>query len=211
MRTKIVSVIGCILLFASACEEQNIAPNGKTFPADLVPFSPEELAFIPFDESNIKYERAPLYVDNFSMLFVERKSDSLVYAWDQTFFKWDTDFSLRAEFRFHYLETDNDGTFKSLAIYLPYRNAENKYSRAHFEIPIDTSLIADSYFNGLITYHPSHTFGDRTWENIFEITPFRHVEEVEEGPLGYERIFYSQSEGIVRYLLNNGRNWIIAP
>ena len=211
MKQKISIVLCCITLLFVGCEEENILPDGSTFPADLTPFSEGELSFLPYNGNDVIYQRAPLYVDEFEMLYVERTTDSLVYAWDRTFFKWSTDFSLRAEFRFHYLETDDDGTYKALGIYLPYRNFENDYSLAHFEIPIDTSLIDEGYFADLITFHPTLTFDDQTWENVFEIEPFRHVNASEEGPLGFDRIYYTQAKGIVRFLHNNGRNWIIKP
>ncbi|MBK7128908.1 MAG: hypothetical protein IPH66_06015 [Crocinitomicaceae bacterium] len=100
-------------------------PDDTTnLPDGATPYTETDIQFVPYSSSSLVFKKLPLLDSTLVLNFVERKRTEEYFAWDQTFFTYSTDAELTAEFRLRYLQTDNSQ--KTLAMYLPYRDAANQ-------------------------------------------------------------------------------------
>ena len=196
---------GITSLFFSCDKEE---PDDTTnLPDGATPYTETDIQFVPYSSSSLVFKKLPLLDSTLVLNFVERKRTEEYFAWDQTFFTYSTDAELTAEFRLRYLQTDNSQ--KTLAMYLPYRDASNQVQSNIFEIPISPIGIENGFFQNLVEYHDTILLNAIEWYNVYEVTPLISTDADEDGPENYNKVYYNSTYGLIQMNQKNGTEWIL--
>jgi len=205
-RTVILVVF---VLFVFACKKE-AEPVGPSLPPGTSPYTEAEIDFVPYSAGQITFKKAPAFTETLTLEFVERLATEQVFAWNQTFFKWNTDAALQLEFRLRYLQAEDEAQ-KTLAIYLPYRDNSGIVRSSIFETPIVSTGLSDGFFADLVSYHTEIELHGTIWNNVFEINPLVTTEPGEDSPLNFSKVFYTKSNGIIVMIQKNGDEWVLQP
>lgn len=178
-----------------------------TLPDGATPYTESDIQFVPYQSGDRVFKKMPLLDSTLVLQFKERLRTEEYFAWDQTFFTYSTDAALEAEFRLRYLQTENSQ--KTLAIYLPYRDAGDVVRANIFEMPISPANVESGFFKDLIDYHDTITLNAIDWYNVYEITPLISTDAPKDGPENYNRVFYNSIYGLIQMEQKNGTVWIL--
>lgn len=181
--------------------------NSNNLPDGATPFTEADLQFVPYSANSLVFKKVPGLDSTLTLNFVERKREEEFFAFDQTFFNYSTDAALQAEFRLRYLYADN--TQKTLAMYLPYRDAANNPQTNLFEIPISTYGLESGFFKNLVDYHDTLILNSIMWFNVYEVTPLVSTDTEKDGPENYNRVYYNKTYGLIKMIQKNGTEWLL--
>lgn len=205
---KFLSGIVFIGIAASlvACNKDE-PDDTSNLPEGATPYTEADIQFVPYQSGNRIFKKLPLLDSTLEFQFKERLRTEEYFAWDQTFFTYSTDTELEAEFRLRYLQTDNSQ--KTLAMYLPYRDANNVARTNIFELPISHAGIENGFFQNLIDFHDTLVLNSIEWYNVYEVTPLISTDAAKDGPENYNRIYYNTVYGLIKMNQKNGTEWML--
>lgn len=206
---KGTTIISLILLVFVACKKDTETDESK-LPDGAIPYTDSELSFVPYSATNQQFKKGPEFTQTLTFEFKERITPATFYAWDQTYFTLSTDPGLEVELRFRYLQAEEE-SLKTLAIYMPYRNAAGKSYTSVFEMPIDPAAVETGFFSELIIFHASIALFDTNWENVFEVSPINTATPENDSPTRFEKIYYNRESGIIGMNQKNGDQWVLIP
>lgn len=193
-----VSMLSCV---KDEVENPSNLPDGAT------PYTETDIQFVPYQSGNRVFKRMPFLDSTLTFTFKSRLRTEEYFAWDQTFFTYDYDSQLEAEFRLRYLQTDKSQ--KTLAIYLPYKDANGAYRKNLFEIPISPTNIETGSFQDKVDFHPTITINSIDWTNVYEVTPLISTDAAKDGPLNYTHAYYNSIYGLIQFTQKNGTVWML--
>lgn len=206
MKRGFAYVAGILLIAFTGCQKDE--PDDTTnLPDGATPYTETDIQFVPYLSGDRVFKKLPLLDSTLVFQFKERLRTEEYFAWDQTFFTFSTDTELEAEFRLRYLQTDNSQ--KTLAMYLPYRDANNMVRANIFEIPISTVGLESGFFQNLIDFHDTITLNAIDWYNVYEVTPLISTDASKDGPENYNRVYYNATYGLIQMNQKNGTQWIL--
>lgn len=204
-RNFIIGLLGITLLLMSCKKTEN--PNEPNLPAGATPYTENDIQFVPYTSGNRVFKKMPLLDSTLVFTFKERIRTEEYFAWDQTFFTYDTDSELEVEFRLRYLQADNSQ--KTLAMYMPYRDATGAVKRNLFEIPITPTNIETGFFELLVDFHDTLTINSIDWYNVYEVSELVNTNAGDDGPENYTKIFYNKTYGVIEMDQKNGTVWVL--
>lgn len=206
MKKWIQILIPCLLMLASACQKEDPDDNSN-LPDGATPYTEADIQFVPYQSGDRVFKKLPLLDSTLILQFNERLRTEEYFAWDQTFFTYNTDPELKAEFRLRYLQTDNSK--KTLAMYLPYRDLNDVPRTNIFEIPISTVGLENGFFKNLVEYHDTLVLNSIEWYNVYEVTPLISTDSIKDGPENYNRVYYNKVYGLIKMDQRNGTQWML--
>lgn len=191
---------------ASACVKEE-PDDTSNLPEGATPYTETDIQFVPYQDGDRVFKTLPALDSTLVFQFDERRRTEEYFAWDQTFFTYSTDAALQIEFRLRYLQSDVSR--KTLAMYLPYRDATNTPRTNIFEIPISPIGIESGFFQNLVEYHDTITLNSIDWYNVYEVTPLISTDPEKNGPENYDRAYYNSVYGLIGMNQLNGTQWIL--
>jgi hypothetical protein len=203
-KTVIFSIACAVVLFS--CKKAD-PPAQNNLPEGATAYTEADIQFVPYTSASPVFKRMPLLDSTLVLQFKERLRTEEYFAWDQTFFTFSSDPQLELELRLRYLQTDNSQ--KTLAIYMPFRDAQGVYRTNLFEMPIDPSTIATGFFQNHITYYDTVTYNSVEWYDVYEVKELISTDPTEDGPENFQRIYYNTTYGIIKMDQNNGAVWVL--
>ena len=199
-------IVFFVTLSVFSCKKTE--PNGiKKLPEGATPYTESDIQFVPYGTVNKVFKKLPLLDSTWVLNFKERLRTEEYFAWDQTFFTFDFDPELELELKLRYLQTDNSQ--KTLAIYIPYKDATGVGRTNLFEMPLDESSIETSFFTDLVDFHDTISFNGIEWYNVYEVNELLSTDLEKDGPENFKKIFYNKVYGIIEMEQNNGTTWIL--
>jgi len=195
-----------IVVAASSCNKEE-PDDTSNLPDGATPYTETDIQFVPYTSGDRVFKKMPLLDSTLVLQFKERLRTEEYFAWDQTYFTYSTDTELEAEFRLRYLQTENSQ--KTLAIYLPYRDATNTARTNIFEMPISPTNIETGFFQNLIEYHDTITLNAIDWYKVYEVTPLISTDAAKDGPQNYNKVYYNSVYGLIQMTQKNGTTWIL--
>lgn len=195
-----------VVATASACVKDE-PDDTSNLPEGATPYTETDIQFVPYQSGDRVFKTLPALDSTLVFQFDERLRTEEYFAWDQTFFTYSTDAALQIEFRLRYLQSDNSR--KTLAMYLPYRDATNTPRTNIFEIPISPIGIESGFFQNLVEYHDTITLNSIDWYNVYEVTPLISTDPEKDGPQNYNRAYYNSVYGLIGMNQDNGTQWIL--
>lgn len=198
--------IGLILSVAS-CKKEDPEDNTK-LPEGATPYTEADIQFVPYQSTDKVFKMLPLLDSTLIFQFKQRSRTEEYFAWDQTFFTYSTDADLEIEFRLRYLQTDNTSQ-KTLAMYLPYKDATDIKRTNLFEVPITSSGIETGFFKELVDFHDTLMLNAIEWYDVFEIKPLLTTDAAKDGPENYNRVYYNSTYGLIKMDQKNGTEWML--
>jgi len=204
-RFKLVISIVVLVIIAS-CKKPE-PDKHSNLPDGATPYTEADIQFVPYQSGNRIFKKMPLLDSTLVLQFIQRKRTEEYFAWDQTYFSFSNDTELEIEFRLRYLQTDKSQ--KTLAMYLPYRDAGGTYRHNIFEIPISPINIESGFFQNLVEYHDTIEINSIEWYKVYEVTPLISTDAAKDGPLNYNRIFYNSTYGLIQMNQKNGTVWVL--
>ncbi|MBL7900009.1 MAG: hypothetical protein JNJ99_15825, partial [Crocinitomicaceae bacterium] len=187
---KMLRLISFLLVVATASACVKDEPDDTSnLPEGATPYTETDIQFVPYQSGDRVFKTLPALDSTLVFQFDERLRTEEYFAWDQTFFTYSTDAALQIEFRLRYLQSDNSR--KTLAMYLPYRDATNTPRTNIFEIPISPIGIESGFFQNLVEYHDTITLNSIDWYNVYEVTPLISTDPEKDGPQNYNRAYYN--------------------
>lgn len=205
---KIILLLLFVLIVV-ACKK-NTETGEPKLPEGASPYTASELSFVPYTSTNQQFKKGPDFTQTLTLEFKERVTPAVFYAWDQTYFTFSTDPGLEVELRLRYLQAEEE-SLKTLAIYLPHRNASGTAYASIFEMPIETAEVETGFFSELVTFHSSIALFDTNWENVYEVRPINTVKPENDSPSRFETVYYSRESGILGMDQKNGDQWVLMP
>ncbi len=190
----------------SSCKKNEDEPV-DTLPEGATPYTESDIQFVPYTSGDRVFKMMPLLDSTLVFTFKERLRTEEYFAWDQTYFTFDTDAELEIEFRLRYLQTENSQ--KTLAMYLPYRDATDAVQANVFEIPIDHSGIETGFFQNLVDFHDTLVINSIEWYDVYEVSELVGTDLSKDGPENYSKIFYNSVYGIIEMDQKNGTTWVL--
>ena len=154
------------------------------------------------------FKRLPSLDSTVELQFKERLRTEEYFAWDQTYFTMSYDPALELELRLRYLQTENESQ-KTLAVYMPYKDASGTNRTNLFEMPIDPVNLSSSFFVNHITLHDTILFGGVEWYDVYEVDELVSTDPAEDGPENFDKIFYNKVYGIIKMDQVNGNEWLL--
>lgn len=206
MKSYFPGILLIILISIAACKKQD-DQDVITLPEGATPYTESDIQFVPYTSGDRIFKRMPALDSTLVFKFKERVRTEEYFAWDQTFFTYDIDPDLEVEFRLRYLQTDNSQ--KTLAMYMPYRDASGALQKNIFEIPITSANIETGFFQNLVDFHDTLVINSIDWYNVFEVTELVATDAPKDGPQNYSRIFYNKTYGIIEMDQKNGTVWVL--
>ncbi|MBI3133069.1 MAG: hypothetical protein HYZ14_00195 [Bacteroidetes bacterium] len=194
------------VLTLSACQKDE-PDDSSNLPDGATPYTETDIQFVPYQSGDRVFKTLPLLDSTLVFQFKERLRTEEYFAWDQTFFTYSTDAALEIEFRLRYLQTETSQ--KTLAMYLPYRDASNVARTNIFEIPISTVGLENGFFQNLVEFHDTITLNAIDWYNVYEVTPLISTDAEKDGPENYNRVYYNSTYGLIQMNQKNGTQWIL--
>lgn len=195
-----------MVVAVSSCKKED-PDDTSNLPDGATPYTETDIQFVPYQSGDRVFKKMPLLDSTLVLTFKERLRTEEYFAWDQTYFTYSTDAELEAEFRLRYLQTDNSQ--KTLAIYLPYRDATNTARTRIFEMPITPTNIESGFFKDLIDYHDTITLNAIDWYKVYEISPLISTDADKDGPQNYDKVYYNSVYGLIQMHQKNGTTWIL--
>jgi hypothetical protein len=206
MRTIFSFTAIALVLTVSGCDKEE--PDSVTkLPEGATPYTETDIQFVPYQSGNRVFKKLPLLDSTLILQFNQRLRSEEYFAWDQTFFTYSNDAELQIEFRLRYLQTDNSK--KTLAMYLPYRDASNVVRSNIFEVPITAAGIENGFFKNIVEYHDTITLNSIDWYRVFEIAPLLSTDAEKDGPQNYNRVYYNTTYGLIQMNQKNGTQWLL--
>jgi hypothetical protein len=209
MKLKFYLLLFFVPLILTNCQKQEETED-STLPPGAIPFTADEVAFVPYTSTNLTFKKAPDFTEELILGFIERKATEEVFAWDQTNFHFGSDPYLNLEFRLRYLQTETTAQ-KTLAIYMPYWDDAGVIRSNVFEMPLVMTDDETNFFQSLVTFHESIDLNGTVWTDVFEIKPLLSTEESMDSETNFEKIFYNKTAGLIQMNQKNGDNWMIFP
>jgi len=211
MKESVMKLI-CSMLFigiavaVSSCKKEDPDKNSN-LPEGATPYTESDIQFVPYQSGDRVFKKMPLLDETLIFKFKKRLRTEEYFAWDQTYFTYSTDAALEIEFRLRYLQTENSQ--KTLAMYLPYRDATNTVRTNVFEVPISPLNIEIGFFQDLIDYHDTITLNAIDWYNVYEVTPLISTDAAKDGPENYNKVYYNKTYGLIQMTKKNGTTWLL--
>lgn len=199
-------ILPVLALSLLACNKEE--PDEGNLPDGATPYTETDIQFVPYQSGDRVFKKLPLLDETLTLKFKERLRTEEYFAWDQTFFTYSSDAELEVEFRLRYLKT-NDVSQKTLAIYMPYRDAQNEIQDNIFEMPISTIGLENGFFQNLIEFHDTITLNAIDWYDVYEVSPLVNTDADEDGPENYSKIYYNSLYGLIQMNQKNGESWIL--
>lgn len=195
-------------MFAFSCDKED--PDDKpNIPNGATPFTETDIQFVPYQSSSVVFKKMPMLDSTWIFQFKERVRSEESFAWDQTFFSMSNNADLEAEFRLRYLQSDVSQ--KTLAIYLPYKDAGGTARHTIFEMPVNNNGIEFGFFQNLVEYHDTIVLNAVEWYGVYEVLPLISTDAEKDGPTNIERIYYNSFFGLIKFDQKNGNEWILQP
>jgi hypothetical protein len=194
-----------VVLFTS-CQPEEVSP-GPQLPEGATPYTETDIQFVPYTSGDRVFKRMPTLDSTLVLQFVERKRTEEYFAWDQTWFNFNTDPGLPLELRLRYLQTDNSQ--KTLALYMPYKDYSGTFQTNIFEMPIDTNGLATGFFQNHIIFHDTVVYNNVEWYNVYEVSELISTDPDKDGPQNFEKICYNTIYGIIKMDQTNGNVWVL--
>lgn len=205
---KLLRLFSFLLVAAAATACVKDEPDDTSnLPEGATPYTETDIQFVPYQSGDRVFKTLPALDSTLVFQFDERRRTEEYFAWDQTFFTYSTDAALQIEFRLRYLQSDVSR--KTLAMYLPYRDATNTPRTNIFEIPISPIGIESGFFQNLVEYHDTITLNSIDWYNVYEVTPLISTDPEKNGPENYDRAYYNSVYGLIGMNQLNGTQWIL--
>ena len=202
---SVFTFIGFVMLLSSCTKDEPDNPNN--LPEGATPYTETDIQFVPYQSGDRVFKRMPFLDSTLTFNFKQRLRTEEYFAWDQTFFTYSTDAELEAEFRLRYLQTDKSQ--KTLAIYLPYKDATGVNRKNLFEIPISPTNVESGSLQEKVDFHPSITINSIVWTNVFEVTPLISTDAAKDGPQNYTHAYYNSIYGLIQFTQKNGTVWML--
>ena len=200
-----ISLFSILVIFIS-CNKEDTNPT-QQLPDGATPYTEMDIQFVPYTSGDKVFKRMPLLDSTLVLQFVERKRTEEYFAWDQTWFTFSSDPELKLELRLRYLQTDNSQ--KTLAIYMPYKDAGGTYRMNIFEMPIETDGLSTGFFQNHITFHDTVVYNSVEWYDVLEVTELISTDSDKDGPQNFDRICYNTVYGIIKMDQSNGNVWVL--
>lgn len=199
-----VFLVGCLMVVSC---KKNVPDDTTKLPEGATPYTEADIQFVPYQSGNRVFKKLPLLDSSLIFQFDKRVRTEEYFAWDQTFFTYSIDPELQAEFRLRYLQTDNSQ--KTLAMYLPYRDATGGAQQRLFEIPISPVNIENGFFKDLVDYYDTLVLNSIEWYKVYEVKPLISTDAAKDGPQNYTRVYYNSTYGLIEMDQSNGTKWIL--
>jgi hypothetical protein len=209
MLRKLSILILFVPLILTNCQKEE-EPDESTLPPGTIPYTADEVAFVPYSSTNLTFKKAPDFTEELILGFIERKATEEVFAWDQTTFHFGSDPYLNVEFRLRYLQTETTSQ-KTLAVYMPYWDDEGVIRSTVFEMPLILSADDANFFEPLVTFHESLDLNGTIWTDVYEIKPLLSTEASMDSGTNFDKIYYNKTVGLIQMNQKNGDNWMIFP
>ena len=206
MSSRLIISALAISLFILSCNKEENNPT-QQLPDGATPYTEMDIQFVPYTTGDKVFKRMPLLDSTLVLQFVERKRTEEYYAWDQTWFTFSSDPDLELELRLRYLQTDNSQ--KTLAIYMPYKDAGGTSRTNIFEMPIDTVGMSSGFFQNHITFHDTVVYNNVEWYNVYEVSELISTDSDKDGPENFDKICYNRIYGIIKMDQTNGNVWVL--
>lgn len=206
MRIVSIIILSGFLFGVLSCKKQEDT-NSSTLPEGATAYTETDIQFVPYVSGNKVFKKMPLLDSSLVFVFKERIRTEEYFAWDQTYFTYDTDPDLELEFRLRYLQTDNSQ--KTLAMYMPYRDANNIARTNIFEIPLDNSEIETGFFQNLVNFYDTLVINSIEWYDVYEVTELVGTNPDNDGMENYSKIYYNSTYGIIEMDQKNGTVWVL--
>lgn len=210
MKLRTLILAACLIFLLAACKKE--VPPTSNLPDGAVPYTEQDVQFVPYTSANLEFKRLPLLDSTLSLTFVKRERTEEYFAWDQTYFTFNADPELELELRLRYLQTESESQ-KTLALYMPYRDATAYDSIRHnvFEMPIDPVNIQTTWFENHIVFHDTIIFNSAEWYDVYEVNELVSTDPGKDGPKNFDKIYYNTFHGIIKMDQKNGNNWVLIP
>ena len=200
---RVLILIFILTLTAVSCKKTTVDPPKNNIPEGATPFTDNDILFVPYtSESPIFISQ---YNDTLKLNFVERKRTQEYYAWDQTFFTFSTDASLKMELRLRYLQSDVSK--KTLAIYMPYYDNSNQLRTNLFEMPIDHANVEQSFFANAVNFYDTLMVAGTERYNVYEVTELVSTDANKDGAKNFSKVVYNRTYGILQMHQKDGLVW----
>lgn len=206
---KLILYIALFSIAFISCNK-NDAPEGPILPVGAVPYEASEVAIVPYSAGDYVFKKSPDFTEEFTINFKERLATEEAYAWDQTFFTLSFDPVLELELRLRYLQAE-DEYHKSLAIYMPYRDEVAVIRKTVFETPIDPTILDESFFDELVTFHEMIEINGVEWLDVYEINPLTSTDSSIDSDTYFTKIYFNAAFGLIQLDQKNGDVWILHP
>lgn len=203
---KKLLVIGGLIVLASACKK--VDPPTSTLPVGADPYTESDIQFVPYTSGNKVFKRMPALDSTWTLTFKERLRTEEYFAWDQTYFTFGHDSELELELRLRYLQTEETSQ-KTLALYMPYRDALGAVQHNVFEMPIDPANISTGFFQDHIVFHDTVIYNSVEWYDVYEVDELVSTNPDIDGPENFEKIYYNTVYGIIKMDQTNGTVWVL--
>ena len=199
------SIFILISILTLACNKEEEDTQANQIPPGSTPFTDDDILFVPYTSES------PVFKDQngntLTLNFKERKRTEEYYAWDQTYFTFSTDATLELEMRLRYLQSDVSK--KTLALYMPYYDANGTLQNNLFEMPIDPAGIEDGFFKNIIDFYDTLNVGGTERYNVYDVNELVSTDASKDGPNNYSKIFYNRSYGILQIQQKDGIIWTL--
>jgi hypothetical protein len=200
---RVLIILFFIVLTAISCKKTTVEPPKNDIPEGATPFTDNDILFVPYtSESPVFISQ---YDDTLKLNFVERKRTQEYYAWDQTYFSFSTDPSLKMELRLRYLQSDVSK--KTLAIYMPYYDNSNVLRNNLFEMPIDYANVEQSFFANVVNFYDTLMVEGTERYNVYEVTELVSTDASKDGAKNFSKIMYNRSYGLLQMYQKDGIIW----
>ena len=200
---KIFFVTLALITATVSCKKTTVEPPKNNIPEGATPFTDDDILFVPYTSESPMF--ISQYNDTLKLIFVERKRTQEYYAWDQTYFNFSTDPSLKVELRLRYLQSDVSK--KTLAIYMPYYDNSGVLRNNLFEMPIDYTNLEQSFFANVVNFYDTLTIAGTERYNVYEVTELVSTDADKDGPKNFSKIMYNRTYGILQMHQKNGVIW----
>jgi len=195
-------VLGVLLM---ACNKEEETSQANQIPPGSTPFTDDDILFVPYtSESPVLKDQNG---NDLTLNFKERLRTEEYYAWDQTYFTFSTDPSLELEMRLRYLQSDVSK--KTLAMYMPYYDANGILRNNLFEMPIDPTGLEDGFFKNIIDFYDTLNVGGTERYNVYEVNELVSTDAAKDGPNNFSKLFFNRTYGILQMRMKDGIIWTL--
>ncbi|MCB9223302.1 MAG: hypothetical protein H6582_03910 [Crocinitomicaceae bacterium] len=195
-----------VLIMISCNKETD--DNTQNLPDGATPYTEADIQFVPYTSGDRVFKRVPALDSTLTLQFKERIRTEEYFAWDQTWFTFSSNPELELELRLRYLKTENVSQ-KTLAIYMPYKDASGTYRTNLFEMPIDPTNLSTSFFQDIITFHDTVVYNNVEWYDVYEVSELLSTDPDKDGPQNFDKVCYNKVYGIIKMDQTNGNVWVL--
>jgi hypothetical protein len=200
---RVLTVLFILVFSTASCKKTTVEPPKNKIPEGATPFTDNDILFVSYTSES------PVFISQFNdtlrLNFIERKRTQEYYAWDQTYFTFSTNPSLKMELRLRYLQSDVSK--KTLAIYLPYLDNSNVLRNNLFEMPIDYTNVEQSFFANVVKFYDTLMVAGTERYNVYEVTELVSTDASKDGAKNFSKVMYNRSYGLLQMYQKDGIVW----